>query len=52
MLSKKYFWGGGRNFSAPPARATHVEVRDHVGPQESTHTASYMSYRGLEQQGS
>jgi hypothetical protein len=26
-------------------------VRDHVSPQESTHRASYMSYRGLQQQG-
>jgi hypothetical protein len=41
---------GSRNFSAPPTRATHVEVRDHVGPHESTRRASYMSYRGLQQQ--
>jgi hypothetical protein len=49
MLSKKYFLGGGRKFSAPPARPTHAEVRDHIDPQESDHRASYMSYRGLQQ---
>jgi hypothetical protein len=51
MLSKKYFLGGGRNFSAPPARPTHAEVRDHIDPQESDHRASYLSYRALQQQG-
>jgi hypothetical protein len=51
MLSKKYFLGGGRNFSAPPARPTHAEVRDHTDPQESDHRASYMSYRGLQHEG-
>jgi hypothetical protein len=51
MLSKKYFLGGGRNFSAPLARPTHAEVRDHIDPQESDHRASYLSYRGLQQQG-
>jgi len=30
MLSKKYFWGGGRNFSAPLALPMHAEVRDHI----------------------
>jgi hypothetical protein len=30
MLSKKYFLGGGRNSSAPPARPTHAEVRDQI----------------------
>jgi hypothetical protein len=51
MLSKKYFLGGGRNFSAPPARPTHAEVRDHIDPQESDHRASYQAYRRLQQQG-
>jgi hypothetical protein len=51
MLSKKYFLGGGRNFSAPPAHPTHAEVRDHIGPQESDHRASYRAYRRLQQQG-
>jgi hypothetical protein len=51
MLLKKYFLGGGRNFSATLARPTHGEVRDHIDPQESDHRASYLSYRGLQQQG-
>jgi hypothetical protein len=38
MLSKKYFLGGGQNFSAPPARLTHAEGGvDHIDPQESDH---------------
>jgi hypothetical protein len=32
MLSKKYFWGGGRDFSAPLALPTQAEVRDRIDP--------------------
>jgi hypothetical protein len=46
MLSKKYFLAGGRNFSAPRARPTHAEVRDHIDPQKCDHRASYMSSCG------
>jgi len=48
MLLKKYFVGSGRNFSAPPARPTHAEVRERIDPQEGDHRASYMPYGGLQ----
>src|SRR5712671_878429 len=49
MLSKKYFLAGELNFSTPLVRPARANVTDHIESQESDHTASYMSYRGLQQ---
>jgi len=50
MLSKKVFLAGELNFSAPPARPTRANVRDHIESQEGDRGASYASDRDLQQQ--
>jgi len=48
---EKVFLGWWTKFFRAAGACNALEVRDHVSPQESTHRASYMSYRGLQQQG-
>ena len=44
LQSKKVFPAGELNFSAPRARLTRADVRDHIESQEIDHRASYVSY--------
>jgi hypothetical protein len=46
MLSKKVFLAGELIFSAPPARPTRANVRDHIESQEGDHRATYASDTG------